>query len=61
VPGGIDVGDAEAAISAVAERLPIRAVTLATFDPGNDRDDRTLRTALELTRLVGGIAAEQER
>jgi arginase len=59
VPGGLAFSDAESAIAALAQRVPIRAVTLATFNPERDRDDRTLRTALELVRLVGQIAAAQ--
>jgi arginase family enzyme len=57
VPDGIGVADAEVAIRAAAQLLPIRAVTLATFNPERDRGDRTLRTALEIIGLVGEIAA----
>jgi arginase len=57
VPGGLSIEDARDAIRAAAARLPVRAATIATFDPERDRGNRTVGTALELIRLVGEIAA----
>jgi arginase len=65
VPGGLSLADAETIIRATAERFRIRAATLATFTPANDRDDRTLRLALRLVELIGecaydGIASQHK-
>jgi arginase len=53
VPGGLSGEDAEAIIRATAERFRIRAVTLATFTPLLDRDDRTLRLGVRLIQVLG--------
>ena len=57
VPGGLSLGDAERIIRATGTAFRIRAVTLATFNPENDRDDRTLRAALRILELVGEWAS----
>jgi arginase len=53
VPGGLSREHAETIISATAERFQLRAVTLATYTPAFDRDDKTLQLALGLIRLIG--------
>ncbi len=57
VPGGLSMSDMEHAVTAVAARLPIAAVTLATYTPHNDRDDRTLNAGLRVLQLLGRYAA----
>jgi arginase len=57
VPGGLSVADAEAIIEGIGGRFAIRAVTLATFAPERDEEDKTLRVALRLLELVGELAA----
>jgi arginase len=57
VPGGLSVADAEAIIEGIGGRFAIRAVTLATFAPERDEDDKTLLVALRLLELVGELAA----
>jgi hypothetical protein len=42
----------EQAIRAVFARLRVRAATLAVYDPENDQDDKTLRTALRLIEVL---------
>jgi arginase len=56
VPGGLSPSDAETILGALAARFRVRAVTLATFTPAKDVDDRTLRLALRLVELVGAYA-----
>ena len=58
VPGGLSLADAETLVRGTAARFRIKAVTLATFTPANDRDDRTLRLALRLVELIGECAAD---
>jgi arginase len=53
VPGGLTREQAEEIIRAAAARFDIRAVTLATYTPSNDHDEKTLRVALGLIELVG--------
>jgi arginase len=53
VPGGLTVEQMEQAISAATMRFRIKAVTLATYNPDGDRDDRTLHTALRLLEGLG--------
>jgi len=53
VPGGLSLADAEQVIRGAGDRFRLRAVTLATYTPANDDDDKTLRLALELVELVG--------
>jgi arginase len=55
-PGGLSLADAQEIIRAAAARFRIRAVTLATYTPANDEDDKTLRLALELLDLIGDYA-----
>jgi arginase len=57
VPGGLTLEQAETIIRATAERFRIRAVTLATFAPDRDRDERTLRLALSLIELLADYAS----
>jgi arginase len=57
VPGGLSMSDMEHAVTAVAARLRIAAVTLATYTPHNDRDDRTLNAGLRVLQLLGHYAA----
>ena len=52
VPGGLTLADAERIVRAAAERFDIRAATLATYVPDNDRDDKTLAVALRLIELL---------
>jgi arginase len=59
VPGGLSLREVRQTIEAAAARFRVRAVTLATFNPARDRGDTTLRVALELVGIVGGIAARQ--
>jgi arginase family enzyme len=53
VPGGLSLEDAETIVRAAAERLHIRAATLATFAPDRDEDERTLRLGVRLIDLIG--------
>jgi len=53
-PGGLSMRDMDEVIRAVAPRFRIRAVALATYNPGLDRDDKTLRAGL---RIIDGLAA----
>jgi arginase len=53
VPGGLTVEQTEQAITAATMRFRIKAVTLATYNPDRDRDDRTLDTALRLLEGLG--------
>lgn len=57
VPGGLSGDDAEAVIRAAADSLQVRAVTLATYNPALDPDERTLRLALRLIQLLGEVTA----
>jgi arginase family enzyme len=59
VPGGLSLADAERIIGATAERFRIRAATLATYTPEHDRDDKTLRVALGIIRLLGDYASHR--
>jgi arginase len=57
VPGGLSMSDMEHAVAAVASRLRIAAVTLATYTPRNDRGNRTLNAGLRILELLGHYAA----
>jgi arginase len=57
VPGGLSMSDMEYAVIAVASRLRIAAATLATYNPRNDHDDRTLNAGLRVLELLGHYAA----
>jgi arginase len=59
VAGGLSQADAEEIIRGTGERFAIRAVTIATYTPERDEDDKTLRLALELLDLLGELAAAQ--
>lgn len=58
LPGGLSREDAEAIIGATAARFRIRAVTLATYTPDADDDEKTLRLALRLLEVVGECAVK---
>jgi arginase len=53
VPGGLSAEDAEAIVRGTTARFRVRAVTLATYTPDNDEDNKTLRLALRLIELIG--------
>ncbi|HYY04152.1 MAG TPA: arginase family protein [Gaiellaceae bacterium] len=57
VPGGLSRQDAQAIVRATADRLKIKAATLATYAPARDHEDKTLRLALSLIDLVADCAA----
>lgn len=57
VPGGLSREDAERIIRATTERFRVRAVTLATYTPANDVDEKTLQLALGLLSMLGEYAA----
>jgi arginase len=61
VPGGLSAEDAETIIEATAERFRIKAATLATYTPELDHDDKTLRLALGLIRVIGACARQGDR
>lgn len=52
-PGGLSFADAQQIITGTHERFNIRAITLATYTPENDKDEKTLRLALSLVELIG--------
>jgi arginase len=56
-PGGLTAEDAERIVRGTAERFRVRAVTLATYTPDNDEDDKTLRLGLRLLELIGECAS----
>jgi arginase len=57
VAGGLSLADAEEIIRATDDRFRIRAVTLATYTPELDEDEKTLRLGLRLVELVADYAA----
>jgi arginase len=57
VPGGLTLDDAEALIRGTADRFRIRAVTLATYTPERDVDDKTLKVGLRLLDLLAEYAS----
>jgi arginase len=59
VAGGLALEQAETIIRATAERFSIRAVTLATYAPDRDRDERTLQLALRLIELLADYASNR--
>ena len=61
VPGGLSLEDAERIIRATADRFRIRAATLATYTPDVDLDDKTLRVALHILKLLGDYASSRPR
>jgi arginase len=60
-PGGLTFDDAAFVIGGAAQRFRIRAVTLATYTPANDEDEKTLRLALSLIDLIGQHTAGRVR
>jgi arginase len=57
VPGGLTLEQAETIIRATAERFHIQAATLATYTPDRDREETTLRLALNLIDLLADYAS----
>jgi arginase len=55
-PGGLTRADADEIIRGAADRFRVRAATLATYTPDNDRDQKTLQLALGLIELIGESA-----
>ncbi len=60
VPGGLSLAQMEELIQAVASRLPIAAVTIATYTPANDHQDRTLTANLRIIELLAEHAARNQ-
>jgi arginase len=56
VPGGLSLEDLQAAIAGVAARFQVRGATLATYNPGCDENDKTLRVGLRVIELVAEAA-----
>jgi arginase len=54
VEGGVSLSEMEEIMIAVAGRFRIRAVTLATYNPDSDQDEKTLRSGL---RIMEALAA----
>ena len=59
VPGGLSLEDAEEIVRASGDRFRIRAVTLATYTPELDAEEKTLRVGLRLIELLADYAREQ--
>lgn len=51
-PGGLDGDQLVAAVTALLDRFAVRAVSLASYDPGYDTEDRVPPIALRLLRAV---------
>ena len=58
VPGGLSPAQMEDLTRAVIARLPIAAVTIATYTPANDHRDQTLAANLHLIKLLAQHAAQ---
>jgi arginase len=58
-PGGLTLEQGAAIVDAAGERFRIRAVTLATYAPDQDLEERTLRLALSLVERVADYAARR--
>jgi arginase family enzyme len=58
VPGGLSLPQMEDIIRVVTTRLPIAAVTIATYTPACDQQDRTLLADLRIIELLGEYAAQ---
>jgi arginase len=56
VPGGLSMEQMEHVVRGTAERFRLRAVTLATYNPERDEEDKTLRAGLRLIELLGEYA-----
>jgi arginase len=52
VPGGLSLEQLEEIVRAVTARFRLRAVTLATYTPERDEDERTLRAGLRVIELL---------
>ena len=61
VAGGLTREAAEAIVRAAAERFRLRAVTLATYTPSNDDEEKTLRLSLALIGLIGDCLGRPRR
>ena len=61
VPGGMSFDEAEAIIRGTTERFRVRAVTLATFTPDRDDEDKTAAVALRILELLGDYARRVNR
>jgi arginase len=61
VPGGLTFEDAKSIVRGTTERFSIRAVTVATYAPQYDREDKTLTLGLRLLGLLGEYAANADR
>ncbi len=64
VPGGLSMPQMEEVIRAVAARFRLRAVTLATYNPDRDQEEKTLRAGLCIIDLLvecAGLATEEEK
>jgi arginase len=51
-PGGLDGDQLVAAVTALLDRFAVRAISLASYDPGYDAEDRVPAIALRLLRAV---------
>lgn len=58
-PGGPSPDTVRDCVHHVAERFRIAGASITAFDPDCDRDDKGLRTALDLIRTIAAIAARQ--
>jgi arginase len=56
VPGGLSMEQMERVVRGTAERFRLRAVTLATYNPERDEEEKTLRAGLRLIELLGEYA-----
>ncbi len=61
VPGGLSQQDGEQIIRAVGDRFRVRTVTLATYTPDNDRDEKTLALALRLLDVIAEACVTRSR
>lgn len=60
VAGGLTPEQAETILRATARRFVMRAITLATYTPERDEDEKTLRVGLRLIDLVGEYASNAQ-
>lgn len=58
--GGLLPADILAVVEAVAERFPIAAAAVASYDPGCDRQDRVLQAAFGFLERVVHLSVVQE-
>ncbi len=56
VPGGLSMPQMEEIIRVVAARFRFRAVALATYNPDQDQEEKTLRAGLHLIELLAECA-----